>query len=77
MRKGIHPNYTECVVTCSCGNVMKMKSTRSSMKVNVCSRCHPFFTGQQQKLLDTEGRVESFKKKYQRYNERIVKNKNN
>lgn len=71
MREGIHPEYKECLVTCSCGNVMHLHSTKTSIKVNVCSFCHPFYTGQQQRILDTEGRVESFKKRYQRYNARM------
>jgi large subunit ribosomal protein L31 len=67
MREGIHPEYKDCVVTCSCGNVMHLRSTKASSKVNVCSLCHPFYTGQQQRILDTEGRVESFKNRYQLY----------
>ena len=63
MKKGIHPEYKEVTIVCACGNVIETRSTRDGIKVGVCSQCHPFFTGKQ-KLLDTEGRVERFKKKY-------------
>lgn len=63
MKEGIHPEYQEVTVVCACGEVIHTRSTRDNMKVGVCSKCHPFFTGKQ-KLLDTEGRVERFKKKY-------------
>ena len=63
MKKGIHPVYREVNVSCACGAKFKTRSTAGDLKVDICSHCHPFFTGTQ-KILDTEGRVERFKKKY-------------
>lgn len=63
MKKGIHPKYEEVTVTCACGNTFKTRSTAGDLKVEICSACHPFFTGKQ-KLLDTAGRIEKFNKKY-------------
>lgn len=63
MKEGIHPKYVDATVTCACGNSFKTRSTKSVIKLDICSKCHPFFTGKQ-KLLDTAGRVERFKKKY-------------
>ncbi|MDZ7796051.1 MAG: 50S ribosomal protein L31 [Fidelibacterota bacterium] len=64
MKKGIHPKYKEVTVTCACGNVIKTRSTSGKdMKVDICSACHPFFTGKQ-KYLDTTGRIEKFNRKY-------------
>lgn len=63
MREGIHPKYVECTITCACGNVIHTRSTKPKIRVEICSACHPFFTGKQ-KLVDTAGRVERFKKKY-------------
>jgi large subunit ribosomal protein L31 len=63
MKKDIHPAYQESTITCACGEVIHTKSTRTSMKVEICSKCHPLFTGKQ-KLIDTEGRVERFQRKY-------------
>ncbi len=63
MKKGIHPEYKEGVITCTCGNVIKTRSTRGSYTIEICSNCHPFFTGQQ-KLVDTEGKIEKFRRKY-------------
>lgn len=63
MQKGIHPKYQNCEVTCVCGNSFTTRSTMSSIKLEICSECHPFFTGKQ-KLLDSTGRVERFNKKY-------------
>ncbi|MBN2543770.1 50S ribosomal protein L31 [bacterium] len=63
MKKEIHPEYHQAKVTCSCGNSFTVGSTKKEIKLEVCSACHPFFTGKQ-KLLDTAGRVEKFKKKY-------------
>ena len=63
MKKGIHPKYEEAAVTCACGNTFTTKSTQKEIKVEICSVCHPFFTGKQ-KLVDTAGRVEKFMKKY-------------
>ncbi|MCK5139856.1 MAG: 50S ribosomal protein L31 [Thermodesulfovibrionia bacterium] len=63
MKEGIHPEYKEVKVACACGTSFTTRSTRPSIHVDICSNCHPFFTGKQ-KLLDAEGRVEKFKKKY-------------
>jgi large subunit ribosomal protein L31 len=63
MKEGIHPKYVDCTVTCGCGNSFKTRSTKPELKVEICSACHPFFTGQQ-KFLDTAGRVEKFTKKF-------------
>lgn len=63
MKQGIHPNYGETKVTCACGDSFVTKSTKESIRIDICSRCHPFFTGSQ-KILDVEGRVEKFKRKY-------------
>ena len=63
MKKEIHPKYVDCTITCACGNVIHTKSTKPSIRVEICSACHPFFTGKQ-KLVDTAGRVERFRKKY-------------
>ena len=63
MKEGIHPNYKEVEVRCACGNTFKTRSTKPELHLEICSACHPFFTGRQ-KLIDTEGRVERFTKKY-------------
>lgn len=63
MKPGIHPEYHLSTITCACGAVYEVGSTRKSLRVEVCGRCHPFFTGKQ-KLVDTGGRVERFLKKY-------------
>ena len=63
MKEGIHPDYKECKVTCACGNTFVTKSTKEEMRLDVCSACHPFFTGQQ-KFVNRGGRVEKFKNKY-------------
>ncbi len=63
MKKDIHPVYEETTITCACGNVIKTRSTKKDIKVEICSKCHPFFTGKQ-KLVDTGGRVDRFKKRY-------------
>jgi large subunit ribosomal protein L31 len=63
MKKKLHPEYHEIEVTCACGNAIKTRSTLPQMKVEICSACHPFFTGKQ-KLIDTAGRVERFQKRY-------------
>ena len=63
MKQGIHPNYVDCKITCACGNVIETRSTRPEIRVEVCSKCHPFYTGKQ-KLVDTGGRVERFKRRY-------------
>jgi len=63
MKKGIHPEYVECHVTCACGNTFMTRSTKKEIRVEICSQCHPFFTGKQ-KFVDSAGRVEKFRKKY-------------
>jgi large subunit ribosomal protein L31 len=63
MKKGIHPEYVECQVTCACGNTFMTRSTKKEIRVEICSQCHPFFTGKQ-KFVDSAGRVEKFRKKY-------------
>ena len=63
MREGIHPNYVETTITCACGNVIKTRSTKENIRVEICSKCHPFDTGKQ-KLVDTGGRVDRFKKRF-------------
>lgn len=63
MKSGIHPEYEETTITCACGEVIHTRSTVKNLKVEVCSKCHPFYTGMQ-KIMDTEGRVERFRKKY-------------
>jgi len=64
-KKGIHPDYKPATITCACGQVYETFSVRGSFPVEICSNCHPFFTGKQ-KLLDTAGRVERFQRKYGR-----------
>ncbi len=68
VKEGIHPNYNECRVTCACGHTWTTRSTKKELHVEICSNCHPFFTGKQ-KLVDTAGRVERFQRKYGRKTE--------
>jgi large subunit ribosomal protein L31 len=63
MKAKIHPKYEPATITCACGNVIETRSTAKDLKVEICSACHPFFTGKQ-KLVDTAGRIERFRKKY-------------
>ncbi len=70
MKAKIHPKYLECTVLCACGNTFKTHATKKDIEVEICSACHPFYTGKQ-KYLDTEGRIEKFKKKYG-YQEKTV-----
>ena len=63
MKAEIHPPYVDCTITCACGEVVHTRSTRPQIRVEICSKCHPFYTGKQ-KLVDTAGRVEKFQKKY-------------
>jgi large subunit ribosomal protein L31 len=63
MREGIHPKYNAAKVVCACGNVIETRSTRGDFHIEICSNCHPFFTGKQ-KILDTAGRIERFKTRY-------------
>jgi len=64
MKEGIHPEYKKTTITCVCGNVIETRSTKKDIKIEICSNCHPFITGKQ-KIVDTAGRVERFKKKYE------------
>ena len=63
MKKGIHPAYMDCIITCACGEVIHTRSTVPKIRVEICSKCHPLFTGRQ-KLIDTEGRVDRFHRRY-------------
>ena len=63
MKKEIHPEFVECKVTCACGNTFTTKSNKNEIRVDICSECHPFFTGSE-KIVDSAGRVDKFKKKY-------------
>lgn len=63
MKENIHPEYLDTTIRCACGNEIKTRSTKQNLKVEICSKCHPFFTGKQ-KLVDTSGRVDMFKKRY-------------
>ena len=63
MKEAIHPNYEETTITCACGEVIKTRSTRKDIRVEICSKCHPFYTGKQ-KLVDTGGRVDRFKRRF-------------
>ena len=65
MKEGIHPDYIETTITCGCGNTFQTRSTRKEMKVDICNVCHPFYTGTQ-KIVDTAGRVDKFRRKYAR-----------
>ncbi|MCF8052842.1 MAG: 50S ribosomal protein L31 [Desulfobacterales bacterium] len=66
MKAEIHPKYEETNITCACGNVIEVGSTKKDIRVEICSQCHPFFTGKQ-KLVDTAGRIERFRKKYAKF----------
>ena len=66
MKAEIHPKYEETKITCACGNVVEVGSTKKDIRVEICSQCHPFFTGKQ-KLVDTAGRIERFRKKYAKF----------
>jgi len=63
LKQGIHPDYSATTITCACGEVIETGSTKENIRVEICSKCHPFFTGKQ-KLVDTGGRVDKFRKKY-------------
>ena len=63
MKEGIHPGYTQTTIRCACGEVIETGSTKENIRVEICSKCHPFYTGKQ-KLVDTGGRVDRFNKKY-------------
>lgn len=64
MKEGIHPKYEQTTITCACGEVYKVGSTKKNLRVEICAKCHPFFTGKSQKLVDTSGRIERFRRKY-------------
>ncbi len=66
MKKDTHPEYFEATVKCACGNEITVGSTKPEIKVEICSQCHPFFTGKQ-KLIDTAGRIERFRRKYAKF----------
>jgi large subunit ribosomal protein L31 len=72
MKQGIHPEYGKTTITCACGNVLEVGSAKKEMNVEICSKCHPFFTGKQ-KLVDTEGRVDRFRKKFGDYKDKLTK----
>ena len=74
MKSGIHPDYVECTVQCACGNTFQTRSTKPSIKLEICSNCHPFFTGRQ-KFVDTAGRVERFQKRFAKTGGETVKAK--
>ena len=63
MKAKIHPEYVECTVSCACGNTFQTRATKPNLHVEVCSACHPYFTGEQ-RIVDTAGRVERFKRRY-------------
>ena len=67
MKKDIRPSFEKATITCACGNVIETRSTKGDLKVEICSKCHPFFTGKQ-KLVDTGGRVDRFKKRFNKGN---------
>jgi large subunit ribosomal protein L31 len=68
MKEKIHPEYKEATITCACGEVIHTRSTKQNLRVEICSKCHPFFTGKQ-KFVDSAGRVEKFLKKYKKSSE--------
>lgn len=69
MKADIHPKYQQTAIKCACGNVVEAGSTKTDIRVEICSKCHPFFTGKQ-KLVDTAGRIERFRKKYAKFQEK-------
>ena len=71
MKKDIHPQYVKSTIKCACGSIVETRSTKENVKVEICSKCHPFFTGKQ-KLIDTAGRVERFQRKFgKNYREKL------
>jgi large subunit ribosomal protein L31 len=74
LKEKIHPKYFETTITCACGNVIKTRSTVKDIRVEICSACHPFFTGKQ-KLVDTAGRVERFRRKYKDFQKEKTQSK--
>jgi len=71
LKKEIHPKYEVSTVTCACGNTFKTRSTMGDIQLEICSECHPFFTGKQ-KLVDTAGRVEQFRRKYEKFQKKAT-----
>ncbi len=69
MKTDIHPNYEQTAIKCACGSIIEVGSTKKDISVEICSQCHPFFTGKQ-KLVDTAGRIERFRKKYEKFNKK-------
>ena len=69
MKEKIHPQYVEATITCACGNTWKTRSTKELVHLDVCSNCHPYFTGEQ-RIVDTAGRVERFRKRYENAGQR-------
>ncbi|MFZ3044607.1 MAG: 50S ribosomal protein L31 [Desulfatirhabdiaceae bacterium] len=67
MKPDIHPKYSQTSIKCACGNILEVGCTRTDISVEICSKCHPYFTGKQ-KLVDTAGRIERFRKKYEKFN---------
>lgn len=72
MKEGIHPNYTTAKIVCACGHIVETRSTKAEIRLEICSNCHPFFTGQQ-KLVDSAGRVERFEKRFAKTSGETVK----
>ena len=72
MKADIHPEYVETTIKCACGNVLEAGSTKPNIRVEICSKCHPFFTGKQ-KLVDSAGRIERFRKKYAKFQNQETK----
>ena len=70
MKEKIHPEYKEAIITCACGEVIHTRSTKQNLRVEICSKCHPFFTGKQ-KFVDSAGRVEKFLKKYKKEEKKV------
>ena len=74
MKKGIHPKYQTCKVTCACGNTFETRATVPELKLDICNVCHPFYTGKQ-KFVDTAGRVQRFKERYANYRKKTEEKK--
>ena len=72
MKTDIHPAYHETTIRCACGHVLEVGSTKEDIRVEICSKCHPFFTGKQ-KLVDTAGRIERFRQKYKKFQQKKEK----
>jgi len=72
MKAKIHPNYVESTIVCACGNTWKTRSTQQTVHLDICSKCHPYFTGEQ-RIVDTAGRVERFRKRYEKMQPRAAK----